>query len=303
MSRAPAVFSSRPVCRWLVLAAALALALAACSVVRIGYNHADTLIVSTLDQYLDLDREQTQWVRGRVAVFLDWHRSTQLRDYSDLVERARAKLTDPVSAADVLAFYMGVNSRLVALGERAAPDLAQLARTLTPAQLDRLTREFGSDIAKSRRELAKVTSKEALDKRVEEYADRVDTWLGSVTREQLAMLRSAAAERRGDAEWWIGERELRHRDLLAVLRRIQTERPSETVATEWMRGYFERLARPPDADRRAKIEAYRSRSSALIAAVINSATPKQRDHLLARLGSYVEDFDALAAGRPILPPG
>lgn len=298
MRRTPAVLSYRPL-RWLVLTAALALT--ACSVVRIGYNHADTLIVGTLERYLDLDREQSQWARGRVLAFLDWHRTTQLRDYAALVESARTKVADPVAANDVLAFYMAVNARLVALGERAAPDLAQLARTLTPMQLDRLARELGSDIAKSRRELAKVAGEKALEKRVEEWAERVDTWLGSVSHEQLAMLRSAATERMSDAEWWIGERELRHRDLLAVLRLIQIEHPSETVATEWMRAYLVRLSRPPEADRRAKVEAYRIRNAALIAAVINSATPKQRAHLSARLEKYVEDFDALA--RSALPPG
>ena len=87
------------------------------------------------------------------------------------------------------------------------------------------------------------------------------------------------------------------------LRLIQSEQPSEAVATEWMRAYFERLSQPPESDRRAKIEAFRSRNAVLIATVINSATPQQRAHLSARLGSYVEDFDALAAGRPALPPG
>lgn len=301
MKSAPAGFSSRRLRWWLVLAAALALA--ACSVIRIGYNHADTLIVTTLDEYLDLDDEQTQWARGRAAALLDWHRSTQLRGYAAVVESARAKLAGPVTAADVLAFNGAVNARLAALGERAAPDLAQLALTLKPAQLDRASRELGSDIAKSRRKLTKVAAKEALEVRVEEYADRVDTWLGSVSREQLALLRSAVADRSADAEWWVGERELRHRELVTVLRRIQTEQPSEAVATEWMRAYFERLSRPPESDRRAKIEAFRSRNAELIAAVINGATPRQRAHLSARLGNYVEDFDALAAGRPALPPG
>ena len=300
MSSAAAFFSSRRLCRWLVLVAALTLA--ACSALRIGYNHADSLIVTTLDRYLDLNGEQTQLARARVVALLDWHRSTQLRDYVAVVEGARATLTGTVTAADVLAFNAAVNVRLGALGERAAPDLAQLARTLTSAQLDHLSRELGSDILKSRRELARVAAKQALEARVQEYAERADTWLGSVSREQLALLRSAVADRPADAEWWIGERDLRHRDLVAVLRRIQSEQPSETVATDWVRAYSERLSRPPETDRRARIEAFRSRNATLIAALIDSATPTQRAHLVARLGSFGEDFDALAAARSTLPP-
>ena len=86
MKSAPAGVSSCRLRWWLVLAAALALA--ACSMVRIGYNHADTLIVTTLDEYLDLNGEQTRWARGRAAALLEWHRSTQLSDYAAVVEGA-----------------------------------------------------------------------------------------------------------------------------------------------------------------------------------------------------------------------
>lgn len=286
---------------WLALAAVLALA--ACSAVRIGYNNADTLLVYQIDDYLGLTSEQSQLVRSRATSLLDWHRATQLRDYARTIDTARAKLSGEVSAADVLEFSTAINTGLAAIGERAAPDLAQLALTLTPAQIDRLDRKLTSDTSKARRELVQFAGKETLDDRVKKYAERVDTWFGSVSREQLVLMRATLASRPANAQWWIGERELRQQELVAVLRRIAIEQPREALATAWLREYFQRLSLPPDADRRAKVEEFRRGNAMLIAGLINSASPEQRAHLSARLGSYAEDFVALAAARSGIPPG
>ena len=179
---------------WLLVAAAVILS--ACSTgVRLGYEYADTLLLYTIDGYVGLTPEQEQLVKERSAALVAWHRSTQLRDYAELLETTRRKLAGPVSAADVLEFNRAVNARLAALGERAAPDLAQLALTLTPEQLTRLERKLASDNSKARRELVQFAGKEALDERVKKYAERADFWFGSVSREQLELVRSALAQR------------------------------------------------------------------------------------------------------------
>jgi hypothetical protein len=55
------------------------LLLAACSSLRLGYNNADTLLVYSLDSYLNLDDAQQELARERVSELLAWHRSTQLQ--------------------------------------------------------------------------------------------------------------------------------------------------------------------------------------------------------------------------------
>lgn len=304
MNSMSVIVSERPGRRRLVLAALGAvLTLAACSTIRVGYNYADNLLHYQVDDYLDLTSEQSQLVRSRSASLLDWHRSTQLREYAKVIDNARASLAGSVTADDVLQFNTAVNAGLAVIGERAAPDLAQLALTLTPAQLDRLNRKLGSDTSKARRELVQFAGKETVDDRVKKYAERVDDWFGTVSREQLALIRSTLAGRPNNALWWIGERELRQQELVALLRRIATEQPRESVATGWLREYFQRLSLPPEAERRAKIEEFRRANAALIAALINNASSEQRAHLSARLGGYAEDFVALAAARSAPPPG
>lgn len=281
--------------RWLALA--FALLLGACSAIRIGYNNADTLIVFSLDDYLDLSSEQSDLARERAGALMNWHRSTQLRDYAQVIDAARARLGGPVTAAEVLAFNETFNNRLAAVGDRAAPELAQLALTLSPSQLDRLATKLTSDTSKARRELVKFAGRETIDDRVKRYAERVDDWFGSVSPAQREVLRAAVLQRPAAAEWWIEERERRQRELVRVLRRIQSEQPSAAVAAGWLRDYFAELRSSSDAQRRAKMDEFRRSNAELIATLINSASPAQRAHLSAKLAAYAEDFSALADAR------
>jgi hypothetical protein len=275
----------------------LTLLVAACSAVKMGYNNADTLLVYALDDYLDLNEQQEQLTRERAVALLSWHRSTQLRDYAQLINSARAQIGSTVTPADVLAFNQAINARLAALGEHAAPDLAQLAATLTPSQLDRLGKKLSTDVSKERRDLVRPVGKEAIDQRARKVSERIETWFGSVSREQVEIVRASVARNPSAAEWWIGERERRQREFVDLLRRIQNERPSEAVATRWIRDYFSQLQSPPDAERRARMADLRRRNADLIAELINAATPEQRAHLSAKLAGYAEDLSGLAVAR------
>jgi hypothetical protein len=287
--------------RWLLLAALL---LAGCSAgVRLGYNNADTLLVYTIDGYVGLTAEQEQLVKERAGTLIAWHRATQLRDYAQLIETTRQRLDGPVSADDVLAFNKAINARLAALGERAAPDLAQLALMLTPEQITRMQRKLASDNSKARRELVQFAGKETLDDRVKKYAERADFWFGSLTREQLELVRTSLARRPDSAVWWIEERERRQRDLVAILQRIQADRPSEEVAATWLRTYFAQLQLPGEAERRARVMEFRVVNAELIAQLVNTATPEQKSKLSSRLASFAQDFVSLASERIGPSPG
>ena len=116
-----------------------------------GYNNADTLLLYALDNYFDLSQAQQQLARDRIGNLLTWHRATQLSGYADLIEAASKRLEGRIAPDDVLAFNLEMNRRLLHIGEQAAPDLAALAQTLQPAQLERAARKAAEDDAKARR--------------------------------------------------------------------------------------------------------------------------------------------------------
>ena len=278
----------------LAAVAAFVVSLASCAAMKIGYNNADTLALLQLDSYLDLTDEQEQTVKERVNALLSWHRTTQLRDYVALIDKMRTKLSGRITAADVMDFNQQLNMRMMTAAERATPDIAHLALTLSREQIDRATKKVTHDATKARREFVRL-EKDAGAERAKKYGERAESWFGKLTDEQRDIIRKSLASRPGDETWWIDERERRQREFIVLLRKIQSDRPTEEVAARWIRTYFAQLNVAPDIERRTRAESYRRGSAELIAQLINHATPEQRATLDKKLNDYAQDFKALAA--------
>ena len=283
------------------LALSVVFLVAACSAMKLGYNNADTLVAHGLDSYFDLDDEQAELVRNRTRELLRWHRRTQLAAYSELLHRAQARVGGSVTAAEVLAFQGEIHGMLASLGEHAAPDIAHLSAQLKPGQIDKFAKKMADDTRKARRELVSQAGPHGIDRRGKLYIERVEEWLGPLTHDQQEMVRSSLAERADDRQWWMGERERRQREAVALLRRIEAERPDEAAATRWWRSYFAELAEPRDAERRARVLRARENNAELIAKLINTANSMQRANVARKLRTYADDFTTLASqgtGRP-----
>ncbi|HKO67507.1 MAG TPA: DUF6279 family lipoprotein, partial [Burkholderiaceae bacterium] len=278
----------------LTATAAIAMSIASCAAMKIGYNNADTLALLQLDSYLGLTADQEQLVKERMNALLAWHRSTQLRDYAAFIDKMRSKVSSQVTAADVMEFNQQLNARMMTAGDKAAPDIAQVALTLTPDQIDRAAKKVTNDATKARREFVRA-EKDAGAERVKKYGERAESWFGKLTAEQKDIIRKSLASRPTHETWWIDERERRQREFISLLRKIQADRPTEEVAARWFRTYFMQLNVAPDADRRARAESYRRGSAELIAQLINHATPEQRAALDKKLNDYAQDFRSLAA--------
>lgn len=271
-----------------------AVLLAGCSQLKLGYNNADMLLAYSLDSYLKLDDEQEKLAREKIAALHRWHRG-QLGAYVQLLDEAQAKVAGPVDADDVRRFNTNVTRLLTAVGEQAAPDLARLALTLKPAQIDRMTERLASDSTKARRELVRYTGPESLEQRVDRAVESAEEWLGRLTPQQRELIRASLAGRADGQELWIAERERRGRDAVALFTRIRSEQPPLPTATAWIREYFAQMAEPRDPEQRARLERGRQESAELVAQLINSATPAQRATLQKKLRSYATDFATLAA--------
>jgi hypothetical protein len=285
-------------------AAALLLAVAACSSLRLGYNNADTLALYTLDRYFDLDDAQEQLARDRVRALLAWHRRTQLAGYAQFLDTAQKRIeasaTTPLTADDVLGLQAQMTGRLLAVGTQAAPDLALLARSLSDAQMAHFGAKLAADNAKLRKERAqaarRVPAADGVDpERLKRALERARDWLGPLTAEQEAIVRAAVVQQPDGELRWLQERERRQRALMAVLQRIRTEQLAPAAGAALLESWFAELAQPAAPEQRAAVQAARAVNARLIAQLLNSATAEQKAALARRLRGYADDFTVLAS--------
>jgi hypothetical protein len=276
------------------LAVLVVTGLSACTMTRFGYEMLPWFSMWRIERYISLNDVQRQAVSRRLDELHQWHRSTQLPQYAAKLDEASVQLAtnlgpDQVSRwrTDLLLFWQP-------LADRLAPGLAELALMLEPAQIDRLARRFDREVDELRGKYASGDPVARIESRAQRWTERMETLLGKLEPAQRADIRSLAERFPSDEASWVEERRARGRDFVALLQRIERERPPPALAEQWSRDYLTGLFESRDPDRRARITANNANGDRLTAMMLNTANPTQRKHMIGVLRGYQNDFARLA---------
>ena len=269
--------------------------LAGCSALRLGYNQAPGLVGWWIDSYVDLDESQTPRLRDALRAWFRWHRGTQLADYAALLARLQGELAGPLTAAQVCRWNQDIEARLDTGFAQAVPSIADIARTLSPAQLAHLQRRFAKNNAEYRSEFLQPSLEERMRasfKRIVERTEVVYGRLDDVQRERIAQW---TADSPFDAQAWYVERQRRQQEIAETLQRIGNEPLSADEAQRALRLLYEHMWRSPREGYRAYQERLLAYNCDFAAQVHNLMTPEQRRHAIGKLKGWEEDLRALAA--------
>jgi len=275
----------------------LLLLLAACSSLRLAYNNGDTVMYWWLDGYVDLDSEQTPWVKKDIGELFQWHRKTQLRDYVQVLQTAQRQLQGNPTAADLAGDYNEVRNRTQVLLLKTVPELADLARSLKPEQIAQMEKKFAANNGEFRRKNMKG-DKEAQQKfRFDKSMEQFELWFGSFSSEQEVIIRKASDARPLDNALWLDERMRRQKMILDAVKKVQQEKLGKEATADLIRGLvgdvFERMEQP--SERKAFFDAYNDSTIQLVLTVVRIATPAQKAHAHKRMQGWIDDFNILAA--------
>lgn len=277
---------------------ALMLTVAACSSVRFTYNNGDTLLYYWLNAYVDIDTDQSDWVKKDIDNLFQWHRSTQLKDYVQLLQKGQRQLAGNLTQADLLADYREIRTRSEKLANKAVPDLAELAISLKPDQINTLARKFESNNDKYRKKFLRGDTEARNKVRFKKAMEQFDLWFGDFSRDQEAVLRKASDARPLDNEVWLDERMRRQQMILSLLRKVHDQKLSREatipLVQALVRDVFARMDSP---ERKAFYDASTDGTTKMILTAVKIATPKQKAHAHKRMQGWIDDFNVLAAAR------
>jgi Family of unknown function (DUF6279) len=281
--------------RLLFLVALMVLA-AGCSTIRFTYNHGDTLLYWWLNAYLDLDSDQSDWVKKDIDKLFQWHRSTQLRDYAGLLSKMQRQMGDGnVTQDELLSDYRDIKARTELLAFKALPELADLAMSIKPDQIGQMEQKFAKNNDKFRREFMSGSVEDQHKARFKKAMDQFSLWFGGFSREQETQLRRASDARPLDNEIWLQERILRQKKIVALLRRVHDQKLNKeqtmSAVHDTLRDFFDRMDAP---ERKAFFDAYVDNTSKFILTAIKLTTPEQKAHAQKRMQGWINDFNALA---------
>lgn len=280
--------------RLLLLIGMMAL-LAACSSIRFTYNHGDTVLYWWLNNYLDLDSDQSGFVKRDIDNLFQWHRKTQLKDYVQLLQTGQRQLAGTLTAADLHADYDQIRSRTELLAFKALPELADLARTVKPEQIAQMEKKFAKNNDDFRKKFMKGDLEEQQKARFKKSMEQFDLWFGRFSSDQEAALRKASDARALNNDIWLDERVRRQKRIVAVLRKIQQDKLNKDATIAQLHGLVRELFDRMDApDRKAFFDAYEEQTIQMILTAVKIATPAQKANAQKRMSGWIEDFNVLS---------
>ncbi|MGJ7493872.1 DUF6279 family lipoprotein [Variovorax sp. RT4R15] len=272
----------------------LASLLAACSTVKLAYNNLPELSYWWLDGYVDFDGAQTPRMRDELAQLLAWHRRSELPKVTRLLQKAEALATDDITPAQVCEVGDEIRARLLAVAERAEAAGAELALSLSDAQLQQLERKYAKVNDEYRKDWLALSTAGQQDKRYDRLLERNEDFYGTLDKPQRELLRQQVAQSAFSAQRVDAERRNRQQEALALLRGFRGNQTPPAEVRAALRAYVQRIADPPPGPWRTYQQSMLQEGCRNVATLHNGTSAAQRERAVRRLQAYQTDTRQLA---------
>jgi Family of unknown function (DUF6279) len=277
---------------WIILVA-LPL-LASCSAIRLSYDQGPMLAYWWLDNYADFNAEQAPRVKAALADWFAWHRATQLADYAQALAAMQALAVNPITPAQACNVATGWQRRAERAFDRAVPALADLARTLSPEQLNHIERRQRSQQEELTTEYLQADPAARQKASLERTVDRAESLYGPLDDAQRGLLASGLAASPFNPALWLAERRQRQADLMRSLRRFQAERADADTVQAGLRRLAAETAVSPRVDYASYAARLTLANCALASQLHNSTSAAQRQRAIDKLKGWEGDLRSLA---------
>ncbi|MBK5104706.1 MAG: hypothetical protein JJE42_10700 [Burkholderiales bacterium] len=265
-------------------------ALSGCSGARLAYNNADTAVRWMADDYFALEGAQQDDFRARLARFHAWHRSEELPRYSALMASAAGKLAHGLTQPELLWAWDSVIARYRNMVAQAAPDLAAVLVTLSPAQLQHLEQKFAESNAEYASKHLSGSVAEQRARRDKRNLELMREWFGDLSVEQEAQLQAASARLPLPYALRLQNRQRRQGEFLTLLKTYRSAEELEPALRRWLSDWEGGVS--PEYRRVADL--HRDRYMQMLLQLDGSLALGQRAHAVARLTDYARIFAALS---------
>lgn len=277
--------------RFLLALVAASPLLASCSLTRVGYDNADTVVRYWASHYLDLDSAQSDDLKRRVASFQQWHRANELPAYAALLGSASRRAAKSITSEDVEWGIANVRARMRRFAAKAAEDAAPVLASLEPAQLAALEHRFAENNEKYAREYLAADDARRRHAQLKRAIGRFEDFAGGLSPAQEAHIERFVVSHERHVVLRFEDRQHWQRDALAILgQHYPPQELGRRLAETFSRPELRRSEEFVREDRRWERD-----FAQLVVDLDRTMSDRQRARVVKRLQAYAEDAAALAA--------
>jgi hypothetical protein len=281
----------------LILISALLVALTACSSIQLGYNQGDTLIRWWIDDYVGLNDVQSDFVSAALKRQFSWHRAEQLPLIQNSLVKLKRKLGKPLTVPEALESYQDIRKHLMVALEHMSKDAATLALSLNIDQLKVMEKKYAKTNEKFRKQYLNGSASQRLEGRTEKVIENTENIFGSISKDQASQIAKLVESYPVDMDAVYKERIRRQRDLITLLRKIITEKPTPEVTETLLLKYIQTFEYGYTPEQK-EFETNRLDSSLkLTVAITQIMTESQRKNAQDKVGDWIDDIKVLITNR------
>lgn len=270
-----------------------------CSMVTLGYNHADWILRYRITDYTSFNAQQKDLIHLEVDNYLRWHRNNALPEYIVFLQNINALINrnEVLNAGEVMRARAESNRLYKKTMEPFIRPAAHVLGTLDKRQIDKLRNTLANKNRKQKEETLFASAQENLSKRAERHIDFVEQLVGSLSDEQEEKIREMSLRIPFATPAYIEQRETKQASLILLLNSNEGEEKIAALFRQWINA--PEVSRSPQQQQ--AIAAYESAMNEMTARIFELLTINQKNHLSKKISSYIEDFQKLTLPRSETP--
>jgi hypothetical protein len=260
---------------------------AGCSRVELVYDNADWLMYRWAVDLLDADPGQKQRWRGRFTELLSRHREQLLPDTLALLGEIESASRDGLDEARLNCLLDRTDALIKDHARLAVPIAVGILTELTPQQHESLAQRLAERNAEYVDNYLEADLDERRALRVERYTERVEAWVGRLSKAQRGVMADAIVQMPDTAEPWLAYRQQQQQTLLELLRRQAPEEELTEFLTAWWVDLEQRSAELVEA-----ANGVRAQSIGLTLRIDASLDQRQRAGFSDRVAEWRSDLSS-----------
>lgn len=261
-----------------------------CSQIGLTYRHLDLIIPWSLNDYLDLDATQKDWLNERLKEHLSWHCSTQIPDYLTWLDRLQGMVeTNQVNEAQLKARTAEARQAIATISREVTPSAIELLRQLDDQQVAEMEAAFAKDRRKHESDFVDQPLDRQVSDRAQRMEKRLNPWIGKLSPAQKDRVMQWSTSLGEQNRLWIDNRAHWQSLLVNAVKQRQAPDFDQKIAkllqdreTFWTPEYRQAY----DHTEQAAIS--------LITDLVAQSSPEQRQKLLEKIADVRKDFTDLS---------
>ena len=259
--------------------------LTGCSSTTFIYNRIDFLLPWYFAGYVDLSRDQKQYLDELLIPFFSWHRHEELPRYAEIINSVEEILDSEVKVENITLITQDVEESWFRLEDELLLWILPLTKDLSDEQINNFLQVMQTKTIESENKYLKRNDQVYQKDNYNRLRKNLRRFIGTMSKEQLDLVKIASKSmRRVDTEW-VQNRKKLVANLGSILQRKES----------WEKRFISITHRDDLVSKNYRDNyAYNiDITNHLIAAILNTRTEKQDKKLRAQLKRYRTDIETL----------